>query len=165
MSLANSVGSCSLLSRRSRRSRDKSRSTPAIDTKRFARRFSAVIAGNGFLLSECRDSIMQLLRFRAFKEVRVLRASGTSTIRLEDKSRESKLLERGARLEEVIEVRELSARLKCLRNLHLEAGRIPRGNGPREWVLESELPDPERLVLTYLEVLGLLGDTLFVPNL
>ena len=165
VSLANSVGSCSLLSRRSSRSRDRSRSTPAMDTSRFPRRFSALIAGNGFLLSECRDSIMQLLRFRALKDVKILRASGISTIKLEDKSNESKLLERGARLEDVIEVRELSARLKCLRNLHFDAGSIPMGAGPREWVLEVELPDPERLTLTCLEVLGLLGDALFVPGL
>lgn len=108
---------------------------------------------------------MQLLRFRALKDVKILRASGISTIKLEDKSKESKLLERGARLEDVIEVRELSARLKCLRNLHFDAGSIPMGTGPREWVLEFELPDPERLTMTCLEVLGLLGDALFVAGL
>lgn len=90
---------------------------------------------------------MQLQRFRALKEVKILRASGISENKFEDKSNESKLFERGARLDDVMEVRELSARLKCLRNLHFDAGSIPMGEGPREWVLEFELPDPERLTL------------------
>lgn len=107
---------------------------------------------------------MQLLRFRALKEVKILRASGISTIKLEDKSKETKLVERGARLEDVIEVRELSAILKCLRNLHFDAGSILMGEAPRELVLEFELADPERFILTCLEVLGLLGDALLVPG-
>ena len=47
VSLAASVGSFILLSRRSSRSRDRSLSMPAIEVSRFARRLSAVIAGSG----------------------------------------------------------------------------------------------------------------------
>ncbi len=132
---------------------------PAMEVSRFARRLSAVMAGSGFLTSECRDSIMQLERFRALKAVKVARQSGTSAKRLEDRSRECRVLERAPRPDAVIEVNELSARLRCLKNLHLDAGRKPIANileelplrsGPLECVLELELPDPERLTLAGL---------------
>lgn len=125
---------------------------PAMETSRLARRFSAVIAGRGLLVRECRDSTIQLERFKARKAVSVARQSGISVKRLEDKSSECRLFDSGARLDPVMEVRELSARLRCLKNLHLEAGSIPDVSKLdeiplRELLLEFELPDPERLML------------------
>ena len=156
MSLANSVGSVILLSRKSSLSRGYSLSTPAIDISLFDRRFNAVIAGKGFLVREWRESIMQFDRLSARKAVREARQSGISLNKLEERSREWSVLANGAKLEAVIEVRPLSARLKCLRNLHFDDGNIPmerrfdelpRGLCHPSDILECELPDPDLLTL------------------
>ena len=66
------------------------------------------------------------------------------------------MLANGARLDASIDVRPLSARLRCLRKRHLEGGRIPIEGRfdelPRVLcqpsdILEWELPDPDRLTL------------------
>jgi hypothetical protein len=55
---------------------------------------------------------MQWERFRARRAVKVARLSGIWVKRLEDKSREYRVFERGARLVEGMDVIELSAKLK-----------------------------------------------------
>jgi hypothetical protein len=88
--------------------------------------------------------------------VRVARLSGICVNRFEERSRELRVLARGFRLPIGIAVSELSARLRCLRKRHLEAGRMPMARRfeelPRELCheserLECELPDPERRTL------------------
>ena len=98
---------------------------PAIDINRLDRRFNAVIAGSGFRVKEWRESIMQLERFSALRAVRDAKQSGIWAKRFDDRSRECSVLASGARLAADTEVRPLSARLRCLRNLHLDAGSIP----------------------------------------
>ena len=97
-----------------------------MDARRLARRFRAVIAGSGFLARECRFSIIQLAMFSDCRAVITARQSGMSAKRLEERSRECKVLAKGARLLLLIEVRELSAKLRCRKNLHFDAGRIGR---------------------------------------
>lgn len=46
------------------------------------------MAGSGFLVNECNDSIMQLDKFKARKAVNEARLSGISVNRLEDRSNE-----------------------------------------------------------------------------
>jgi hypothetical protein len=62
--------------------------------------------------------------------------------RLQDRSSELRVLASGTRLLAGIEVRELSVKLKCFRNRHLEAGRIPMAKRfeelPRALCHESE---------------------------
>ena len=111
------------------------------------------MAGKGFRDNECKDSIIQFERTRDLKATREPRLSGTSVKRFVDKSSECKVLATGARLDAVREVRELSARQRCRRNLHLVGGRKPARRfgellfrwGP-EVSLEFELPDPVRLM-------------------
>jgi hypothetical protein len=55
----------------------------------------------------------------------VARLSGISEKGLVERSRIWRVLDTGERLVADMEVKELSARLKCRRNLHLEAGRKP----------------------------------------
>lgn len=114
------------------------------------------MAGKGHLVSECNDSIMQLERLRALKAVKEAKQSGIWTNRLEDKSREWRVLANGARLVAEMEVRPLSARLRCFKNLHFEDGKIPIDNKLEELprglfqlsdILEAELPDPDLLTL------------------
>jgi len=102
---------------------------------------------------------MQFDKFSALRAVKDARLSGTSVKRLEDMSSECKVFARGARLSKLREVRELSARQRCLRNLHLDGGKIATVNkfealplryGPIEWSLEFELPDPDRF--TFVDV-------------
>ena len=64
---------------------------------------------------------MQLDILTARKAVNVARLSGISVKRFEDRSSECKELASGTRLEELMEVSELSARLKCLKNRHFDA--------------------------------------------
>ena len=86
------------------------------------------------------------------------RQSGTSLKRFDDRSSECTEFPSGARLEALIDVRALSARLKCFKNLHFEAGRkpskrfeeLPLRSGPLECVLEFELPEPDRFTLGVL---------------
>ena len=98
---------------------------PAIEVRRFPRRFNAVIAGKGFRDKECSESIMQFERFRALSDVRVARQSGTCVKRFEERSRECKVSANGARLAAVMNVSELSGKPRCLKNRHFEDG-----NGP-----------------------------------
>lgn len=119
---ASSVGSVSLLSRKSTRSIDSKRSTPARETKRLERRFSVVIAGSGFLPKECSDSIMQCERFSARRDVNEAKLSGISVKRFADRSNDCRVLANGARLAVDMLVKALSARLRCLKNLHLFDG-------------------------------------------
>jgi len=95
------------------------------------------MAGSGFRVRELRESIMQWERFRARRAVKVARLSGIWVKRLEDKSREYRVLERGAKLVEGMDVIELSAKLKWRRKRHLEEGRIPIAKRllelPRAW--------------------------------
>ena len=129
---------------------------PAIDCRRLPRRLRAVIAGKGLRVNECNESIMQDAKFRARKAVRFAKLSGIWVKRLEERSSECSVFESGERLEAGIEVKELSARLRCLRKRHLEAGRIPmakrleelpRGLCHESERLEWELPDPDRRIL------------------
>jgi len=99
---------------------------PASDKSRFERRLRTVIAGKGFLESECRLLIMQFDRFNARRLVSELRLSGISLNKLSDRSSECKVEARGIRLLGVMKVSPLSARLRCLRNRHLEACSWPR---------------------------------------
>jgi hypothetical protein len=66
---------------------------------------------------------MQFDRFNALKATKVARLSGTSVKRLVDRSKECNVFATGARPMAETEVRELSARPKCLRNRHLDGGR------------------------------------------
>jgi len=68
---------------------------------------------------------MQFERLRARNAVSVARESGTSVNRFEERSSECKTFASGARLAAAMEVSELSDRLRCLRNLHFDAGTIP----------------------------------------
>lgn len=94
-----------------------------------------MIAGRGFRDRLCRESIIQFERLRALSEVKEARLSGTSVNRFDDKSREWRVLAKGDRLVALIVVNELSARLRCLRNLHFVTGRIPRASRFEELVL------------------------------
>lgn len=148
---ASSVGSDSLLSRKSIFSSEKSFSTPARDDRRFERKLMMLMAGNGFRASECKLSIMQFDKLRARRLVSVARLSGISVRRLEDRSSECSVLARGVRLVDVMVWRPLSARLRCLRKRHLDVCIVPSASrfdvlcfGVLEWRLELELPD-ERL--------------------
>ena len=177
VSLATSVGSVNLLSLTSTRSRDSSLSMPARDDRRLERRLSVVMAGRGFRPRECRLSIIQLDRFRARRQDSVAKLSGISVNRLADKSSDCRVFARGTRLATEILVSALSARLKCLRNLHLVEGRMPMDSrleelprGVVDLTLEPELPDERRmfgalvrpyiLVEPCLELAGRLGEAL-----
>ena len=83
-----------------------------------------MIAGRGFLERECNESIIQFDRFKALKEVKVAKQSGISEKWFAERSKEWSELARGARLDEDKYVSELSARLKCLKNLHFDSGSI-----------------------------------------
>jgi hypothetical protein len=109
------------------------------------------MAGRGALLKEWRESIIQYDRFNARSDINELRQSGTSLNKLEDKSRYCSVLATGDRLNAFICVRELSARLSCRRNLHLDAGTNPYDKRLDELPLgvfarsvEPELPDDRR---------------------
>jgi hypothetical protein len=95
---------------------------------------------------------MQFERLSARREVRVARLSGISVKRFVERSRDCRVLAKGAMLVAGICVRALSARLRCLRNLHLVEGNqpidkrfdeLPRGVVDR--TLEPELPDDLRM--------------------
>jgi hypothetical protein len=68
---------------------------------------------------------MQWDRFNARSAVKVARLSGTCEKRLADKSNDWRVFARGPRLDAGIEVRELSAKLRCRKKRHLDAGKIP----------------------------------------
>jgi hypothetical protein len=96
---------------------------------------------------------MQLERFSARREVSVARLSGISVKRLVERSRDCSVFANGAMLLAVMWVRALSARLRCLKNLHLVDGNqpmdkrfeeLPRGVVDR--TLEPELPEDLRMV-------------------
>ena len=66
------------------------------------------------------------------------------------------MLDKGPKLLAGMDVKELSARLRCLRNLHLDAGKkpkasrfevLPLGLCQESERLECELPDPDRFTL------------------
>jgi hypothetical protein len=95
---------------------------------------------------------MQLERFKARREVSVARLSGISVKRLVERSRDCRVLANGAMLAAVMCVRALSARLRCLKNLHFVDGNqpidrrleeLPRGVVER--TLEPELPEDLRM--------------------
>jgi hypothetical protein len=67
---------------------------------------------------------MQCDRFKARRAVRVERLSGIWLKRLDDKSREKRVLARGAKLDAGIEVMGLSAKLRCLKKRHFDGGRM-----------------------------------------
>lgn len=99
---------------------------------------------------------MQLERLRARKAVREARESGICENKFEDRSRELRVLASGVRPVAEIDVRELSARLRCFRNRHLVEGRMPvdkmlellcLGLYHVSDVLEWELLDPDLLTL------------------
>lgn len=98
---------------------------------------------------------MQLERLRARSAVRDARQSGICAKRFEERSRECSVLARGARPAADTDVKPLSAKLRCLRNLHFEDGSIPaarRFDELRELChpserLECELPEPDLLTL------------------
>jgi hypothetical protein len=130
---------------------------PARDVSRLERRFRVVMAGRGFRPRECRLSIMQLERFSARRHVRVAKLSGISVKRFADRSSDCKVLTRGARLVVEMLVRALSAKLRCLKNLHLVEGNHPSDNrleelprGVVDRTLEPELPDERRMAGTLL---------------
>ena len=84
-----------------------------------------MIAGRGFLERECSESIIQPDRFKALKAVKVAKHSGISEKWFAERSNEWSESARGARPADDKDVSELSARLKCLKNLHFDAGNIP----------------------------------------
>jgi len=114
------------------------------------------MAGKGLRRSECKESIMQWERFKALRAVKVARLSGICVNRFVDKSSDQSVSERGIRLTAETVVNALSARLRCLRNLHLFAGTNPDaikfealclGLCQESDMLDCEEPDPERLTL------------------
>lgn len=148
---ANSVGSCSLLSRKSSLSSEYNLSIPAKERSRFERRLSVVIAGRGLRDNDERLSIIQLLRFSARRSVRLASASGISENKLPDRSRDWSVLATGAKLLTDNEVRPFSARLRCLRKRHLDEGSIPMASksealclGVISCWLDPELPEDLR---------------------
>jgi hypothetical protein len=123
---------------------------------RFDRRFKAVMAGRGFRVNEWSESIMQCDRFSALNAVSEARQSGIWEKRFDDRSKECNVLAKGARLLADMDVRLLSARLRCLRNLHFDGGKIPidrrfeelpRGLCQLSDRLEWELEDPDLFTL------------------
>ena len=103
---------------------------------------------------------MQLDKFRARRHDNVARLSGISVKRFEERSRDCNVFANGTRLVVEMLVRALSAKLRCLRNLHLVEGNQPKERrfevlprGVVERTLEPELPDERRmfaaLVLPY----------------
>jgi hypothetical protein len=98
---------------------------PANEIKRLDLRFRAVMAGNGFRVNECRESIMQFERFNARRAVNDARESGICAKRFDERSREFRVLASGTKPVAEMVVRELSARLRCLRNRHFVDGRMP----------------------------------------
>jgi len=71
---------------------------------------------------------MQLERLRARSAVNEAKQSGICENKFDERSSECNVLASGVKLVIDIEVSPLSARLKCLRNLHFEDGRIPIDN-------------------------------------
>lgn len=113
------------------------------------------MAGSGLRVKECSASIIQLERFNALRAVRDAKQSGICVNRFADKSSECKVLTSGAKLVAEIAVNELSAKLRCFKNLHLVLGNIPAskfeelplGLVQLSDMLECELPDPDRFTL------------------
>ncbi len=68
---------------------------------------------------------MQFERLSARRAVRDAKQSGICENKFAERSSEWRVLANGAKLAADIEVRPLSARLRCLRNLHFDEGRIP----------------------------------------
>ena len=153
VSRAISVGSVKLLSRRSRRSSERSRSIPASDDKRFPRRLRAVMAGRGFFAIDRSELIMQLERFSARSATKVGKLSGISANRFEDKSSECKVLATGMKQSDDKIVKELSANPRWRRKRHLVGGKTPAKRFDelrfpwRETSLEFELPELDRATL------------------
>jgi len=124
---------------------------PLSEVSRLERRLSVVIAGSGYLESDRRLLIMQLLRFSARRCVKLASASGTSVNKLPDKSKDCKVSATGFRHSTDREVSPFSARLRCRRNRHFDGGRMPCVSksvalcrGVMSCVLEFELPDDLR---------------------
>ena len=125
---------------------------------------------------------MQLDKFRARRAVKDAKQSGTSVKRFDERSSACKVFASGDRLDAARSVRELSDRLRCLRNLHFDAGRmfserrleelLFRDGALNECSLEFELPEAERLTFPLprmwrydepcLELEGRVGDVLLV---
>ena len=99
---------------------------------------------------------MQWERLRARSAVRDARESGICENKFADRSREFRVFASGVRPVADIDVSELSAKLRCLRNRHLVDGNmpidmmlelLPRGLYQVSEVLECELLDPDRFTL------------------
>ena len=93
---------------------------PAKERSLFALNFKVKIAGNGFLESDCKDSIMQLDRSREVSLVNNARLSGISVNRFEARFSDLKEGARGMILLAETEVRELSAKERYLSLCHFE---------------------------------------------
>src|SRR4051812_45917299 len=100
--------------------------------------------------------MMELERVSAVKGVREERQSGICVKRFEDRSRECRVFANGARLLADMDVKLLSARLRCFKNLHFDDGKmlierrldeLPRGLCQPSDTLECELEDPDLLTL------------------
>lgn len=128
---------------------------PAKERSLFALNFNVRIAGNGFLDSDCKDSIMQLERSREVSLVNNARLSGISVNRFEARFNDLREGARGIMLLADIEVRELSAKERYLSLCHLDGLRtfmvkrldelsLRCGNILKS--LEFELPDPDRFI-------------------
>jgi hypothetical protein len=96
---------------------------------------------------------MQLDRLSARKHDNVARLSGISVNRFAERSRDCKVFARGTRLDAEMLVSALSAKLKCLRNLHFVEGNHPNDSkfeelplGVVDRTLELELPDDRRIL-------------------
>jgi hypothetical protein len=94
---------------------------------------------------------MQLDRLSARRLVNDARLSGISVKRFVERSRDCKVLVSGARLDAVMCVRALSARLRCRRKRHLVDGNHPSDRrfeelprGVLDCTLELELPEDLR---------------------
>jgi hypothetical protein len=99
---------------------------------------------------------MQLDRLSARNAVSEARQSGICENKFDERSSECSVFAKGTKLVPDIDVRPLSARLRCFRKRHLEDGNIPidskfeelpRGLCHPSDMLEWELPDPDRLIL------------------
>lgn len=96
---------------------------------------------------------MQCDKLRALNATSDATPSGISVKRLEDRSRELRVLATGARLAAETDVREFSGRPRCRRNRHFEGERTSASRFvelpfrcPVEVSLDSELADPVRRI-------------------
>ncbi len=92
---------------------------PAKERSLLALNFSVRIAGSGFLVKDCKDSIKQLDKSREESLVNNARLSGISVNRFEARFSDLRVGARGIMLFADMDVRELSAKERYLSLCHL----------------------------------------------